>query len=70
MSSSLLPRNEGSVDRLLRVVAGLVLVGVALAGVSPWGWIGLIPLVTGVVGTCPLYMAFGLNTCPADVKGG
>ena len=57
--------NEGTVDRALRVIAGLVLIGLALAGViGPWGWIGVVPLLTGAVGICPLYAMLGLNTCP------
>jgi hypothetical protein len=59
--------NEGIVDRALRVIVGLALIGVAL-GVfgadytSVWGWIGLVPLVTGLVGWCPLYSLFGIRT--------
>ena len=57
-------RNEGTVDRTLRVVLGLVLIALALTGrFTPWGWIGVIPLLTGLVGTCPLYSLFGINTC-------
>lgn len=63
---SLLPRNEGNVDRILRVVAGVVLVGVAISGTSALGWIGLVPLITGAVGSCPIYTALGLNTCPVE----
>jgi hypothetical protein len=59
--------NEGIVDRALRVIVGLALIGVALgvfgAGyTSVWGWIGVLPLVTGLVGWCPLYAALGITT--------
>lgn len=57
--------NEGTADRVLRVVAGIV--GLSLVVVGPktrWGLFGLIPLVTGLAGTCPLYSLFGLSTCP------
>lgn len=56
-------RNEGSIDRALRIFLGIFLIGMALSGVSVWGWIGVVPLLTGLVGTCPLYSIFGINTC-------
>lgn len=56
--------NEGSVDRGLRVVAGLALIALAATGtVGAWGWIGVVPLLTGAVGFCPLYKVLGMNTC-------
>jgi hypothetical protein len=56
--------NEGTIDRALRVIAGLVLVGLAATGtVGVWGWIGVLPLLTGLVGFCPAYAIFGMNTC-------
>lgn len=55
--------NTGNVDRMLRVVAGLVLIGLAMTGiVGWWGWIGVVPLVTGLFGVCPLYSMLGINT--------
>jgi hypothetical protein len=59
--------NEGIVDRALRVIVGLVLIAAALglfgpAYTSVWGWIGLVPLLTGLVGWCPLYSALGIRT--------
>ena len=57
--------NVGGLDRSLRIVAGLVLIGLAATGtVGAWGWIGLVPLLTGAVGFCPVYPVLGLNTCP------
>ncbi len=57
--------NEGTVDRAIRIVVGLGLVGLAIAGIgAPWTWIGLLPLVTGAVGYCPAYTLLGMNTCP------
>jgi hypothetical protein len=57
--------NEGTIDRALRVIAGLVLIGLAASGtIGVWGWIGVLPLVTGLVGICPAYAIFGMNTCP------
>ena len=59
--------NVGTIDRILRVIVGLALIALAL-GYFPgyqtvWGWIGVIPLATGLIGTCPAYSLFGLNTC-------
>lgn len=56
--------NSGGVDRILRVVVGLILVALAATGtVAAWGWIGLLPLVTGAFGFCPAYTLLGINTC-------
>lgn len=58
-------RNEGTVDRALRIIVGLVLLSLVFIGPqTPFGWIGIIPLVTGLIGTCPVYSLFGFNTCP------
>ena len=58
--------NEGFIDRLLRVAVGLFLLALVFVGPqTPWGWLGLIPLVTGLLGFCPLYRLIGVNTCPA-----
>jgi Protein of unknown function (DUF2892) len=55
--------NEGTIDRALRVIAGLVLITLAATGtVGVWGWIGVLPLVTGMVGFCPGYAIFGMST--------
>jgi hypothetical protein len=57
-------RNEGTLDRAVRAIAGLALVGATLAGsIGPWGWIGVVPLVTAALGWCPLYTVLGINTC-------
>ena len=57
--------NVGSIDRILRIVVGLALIGLTLAGsIGPWGWIGVVPLLTGALKTCPLYSILGLSTCP------
>ncbi len=56
--------NVGGIDRILRIVAGLVLVGLAATGtVGWWGWLGLVPLATGALGWCPPYAMLGINTC-------
>ena len=57
--------NEGTLDRALRVVAGLALIGLAATGtVGAWGYLGVVPLLTGAVGFCPLYTVLGINPCP------
>jgi hypothetical protein len=56
--------NVGGIDRVLRIVVGLVLVVLAATGtVGWWGWLGIVPLFTGVVGWCPPYALLGFNTC-------
>lgn len=58
-------RNEGTIDRAVRVIAGLALIALAATGiVGAWGYIGVIPLLTGAIGLCPLYSLLGINTCP------
>ncbi len=62
-----IPMNEHPLDRIVRVVVGIVLLSIAFAGPkTPWGYFGLIPLVTGLVGSCPIYTLFGLSTCPFE----
>lgn len=57
--------NVGGIDRVLRIVVGLVLIGLAATGtVGWWGWLGLVPLATGALGWCPPYALFGWSTCP------
>ncbi len=56
-------KNEGLIDRIIRIILGATLLGLALAGPqTPWGWIGIVPLLTGIIGFCPLYRVIGLNT--------
>lgn len=56
--------NVGGIDRVLRIVIGLVLIGLTLTGtIGAWGWLGLVPLATGAIGWCPPYAIFGWNTC-------
>jgi hypothetical protein len=56
--------NVGSIDRVLRILLGLALIAATLQGaIGAWGWIGLVPLATGVFRFCPAYLPFGLRTC-------
>jgi hypothetical protein len=57
--------NEGAIDRAARVVLGLGLISLVFVGPhSSWGWIGAVPLATGLAGFCPLYTLLGISTCP------
>lgn len=57
-------RNVGTIDRVIRVALGAALVALALASViGIWGYLGFIPLLTGVAGTCPAYQLFGISSC-------
>lgn len=56
--------NVGSTDRIVRIVAGLALIALALTGaIGVWGWIGVVPLATGFMKFCPAYSIFGIKTC-------
>jgi len=56
--------NVGSIDRVVRIVAGVALIGLAVAGtIGPWGYIGVLPLLTGFMRVCPAYSLLGINTC-------
>ena len=56
--------NVGGIDRILRIVVGLVLIGLTLTGtIGVWGWLGVVPLATGAIGWCPPYAMFGFSTC-------
>lgn len=58
-------QNVGGIDKILRIAAGAGLVGATVAGLLPaWGYIGVVPLATGLIGFCPLYPIIGLSTCP------
>ncbi|NMG68921.1 YgaP family membrane protein [Parazoarcus communis] len=57
--------NVGGIDKILRIVAGVVLLALAIMGIgAPWTFIGIVPLATGLMGWCPLYPLLGLSTCP------
>ena len=57
-------QNIGNIERIIRIVGGLVLIALAATGtVGVWGWVGLVPLATGLMGWCPPYSLLGLNTC-------
>ncbi len=62
-------QNVGGIDRILRIVVGLVLIALAATGtVGAWGWIGVVPLATGLFRFCGLYTLLGINTCPMQSR--
>ena len=61
--------NVGGADRVMRIVMGLVLIGFTLMGqIGLWGWLGILPLATGIIGWCPPYAMLGFNTCAMKNK--
>ena len=63
--SGLLARNEHPVERVLRVALGIGLLALVVVGPKTlWGLVGLVPLATGLLGSCPIYSLLGINTCP------
>ena len=61
--------NVGGIDCIIRIVVGLVLIGLAATGtVGWWGWLGIVPLATGAIGWCPPYAMLGFNTCSMKTK--
>ena len=62
--------NEAIWDRMVRIVLGAGLLALVFLGPqTPWGFLGIVPLVTGLVGFCPLYRLLGVSTCPVSAKG-
>jgi len=69
--SKLFPRNEHTVDRALRVILGLILLALVFVGPKTmWGLVGIVPLATGLLGSCPLYTLFGVSTCKLKAPSG
>ncbi len=63
MLEKLLPMNEHPIERIVRIAVGLVLVALVFVGPkTAWGWIGILPLATGLVGSCPAYTLLGMST--------
>lgn len=62
-------KNVGTIDRVLRVVVGLILIALVFVGPqTPWGWIGLILIGTAAIGWCPAYRLLGMRTCPVEKR--
>jgi hypothetical protein len=67
MSTNWLAKNEGPFDRALRVALGIVLLSLVFVGPQTlWGLVGLVPLLTGLAGSCPIYSMLGVRTCPME----
>jgi hypothetical protein len=65
MMDRILPRNVGTLDRMLRVAAGIALLSLVFVGPrTAWGLLGIVPLATALLGSCPAYTLFGVRTCP------
>lgn len=65
----MLAKNVGLIDRVLRIVVGLALISLVFVGPqTPWGWIGVVPLLTAAISFCPLYTLIGIRTCPIGNK--
>ncbi len=57
-------KNIGNTERVIRAIVGIILIALVFVGPkTPWGWIGLIPLVTAIIGWCPPYALLGISTC-------
>ncbi len=69
MLTKLLPNNEHLIERTLRVAFGLGIVSLVFVGPqTAWAWLGVVPILTGLLGSCPLYTLFGISTCKMKVK--
>ena len=67
--ANLLPTNEHPMERVLRTLLGLDVISLAFVGPkTPWGYLGIVPLATGLLGSCPLYTLFGWSTCPVKAR--
>jgi len=71
MLDKILPKNEGTLDRAVRVILGIALILLVFVGPKTlWGLVGVVPLATGLLGSCPLYTVLGIRTCPMKKQGG
>lgn len=69
MAGRIIPRNEHPVERTFRVLLGLGILSLTVVGPkTPWGFLGLVPLATGLIGSCPLYTLLGISTCRVKAR--
>ena len=65
----LIPKNEHTIERVIRTVLGAGLLSLIFVGPQTlWGLVGIVPLATGLLGSCPIYTLFGVSTCPTKLK--
>lgn len=65
--SKIFPKNEHNIERVLRIIVGLGVLSLVFIGPKTlWGLVGIVPLATGLIGSCPLYTVIGISTCPVD----
>ena len=66
-NGEIIMKNVGGIDRPLRIIVGLILISLVFVGPqTPWGWLGLVPLLTGAFGFCLVYKILGINSCPIE----
>ncbi len=71
MFKKIFPANEHSIERVARIILGIGLISIVFVGPETmWGLIGIVPLATGLMGSCPLYTLFGISTCPLKNDAG
>lgn len=71
MFKKIFPANEHSIERVARIILGIGLISVVFVGPKTmWGLIGIVPLATGLMGSCPLYTLLGISTCPLKNDAG
>lgn len=61
-------KNVGSVDRIIRLILGVIIIAVGIYFKSWWGIVGVVPLLTAFISWCPIYLPFGLSTCPRKME--
>lgn len=67
----MIKKNEGKVDRIIRILTGAAILSLAFTGPqSPWAYLGIVPLATGLIGWCPLYAILGISSCKAGACAG
>lgn len=70
MLDKIFPNNEHTIERVVRILLGIALIAIVFVGPkTPWGWLGVVPIATGLLGSCPLYTVLGVSTCSMKRTG-